>query len=183
MTEPFEPAGAPDEDETSREIMDRGFNQRFLSLEQSNRSLAADVRALTSTLTVVNELQERQRQTMKKQAEIDRSITQNERHAKEREKRSLRVVLGVGLALAVLLPLVSLIVYAGLLRHVNELLDQQQAVAYQSCIARNEGASNSADREATLARLEADPQVKALHANSAAALRKSLLDCNAVKKH
>lgn len=154
------------------------FEERFASLEESNRALAADVRTLTSTLRVVNDLQKEQAEQRTRQDEADRKLISAKTEADERDARTRKIVGGVSLALAIVLPLVSMLVYFSLIQHVNELLQSQQMSFFKSCSIRNQATRDNIARELALADADKDKDVKQIHTASAQALSKSIVDCN-----
>lgn len=154
------------------------FEQRFASLEESNRLLAADVRTLTATLQVVNDLQLEQAKQRRITDETAAKVAVVEIDTQERIKRTRRASLSIAFGLAILLPLVSTLVYLSLLQHVNDLLQAQKRSSYQSCLIRNQATEENASREEALARLDPAKVTRDLHAESARKLRGSMIDCN-----
>ncbi len=157
------------------------FESRFATLEESNRMLAADVRALTAALQVINQLQREQREAAERARRTDARVGEVEKEARLRAARTQRVV-GFGtLTLAVLLPLVSLIVYASLIGHVNDLLNQQAEDRLAACKQRNIGTQVNVDRERELGLLEpAGSQRRAIHLESSKKLAATAINCDAL---
>ncbi len=154
------------------------FETRFASLEAASRSLSLDVRTLNETLQVVGALQKEQAETRRRQDEADRNLAIAKSEADARESRTRRTFGGVSLALAILLPVVSMVVYYSLIQHVDDLLAAQRANSFMSCTIRNEAAKANIQRELTLADLEDRAALKTVHRDSAQALRASLVDCS-----
>lgn len=155
---------------------------RFKDLEDSNARLAADVRALTSMLQVVNDLQIEQRAAQRRADATEKKVQAVESAANERIARTRQAVNIAAATLAVLLPVVSIIVYISLINHVNDLIDVQNRNAYTNCNIRNRGTMENADREGALAKLEDNPALKKIHTDSSVKLRGSLTDCSKYKK-
>jgi hypothetical protein len=153
------------------------LEERFASLEESTRSLSADVRSLVVALQAIKEIEARQREIATRTAATETKLSKAEVAAKEREKRTRKAVGMTGLAMAVLLPAVSILVYWSLISHVNDLLDQGRKDRLASCQTRNGGTQSNLDREQILARLEKDPAARKAHADSAEQLSHSLVDC------
>lgn len=159
------------------------FEERFASLEEASRALSADVVSLNKTLTVVNELQVSQREQAAKIAAAEANAVTIQKATEEREARTKRVFNAMWLSLGILLPIVSIAVYASLIMHVNALLTEQYANSYKSCMVRNQGTLDNADREGQLAHADKDPDVIRIHAESEAKLRKGIVDCSRYKKY
>lgn len=150
---------------------------RFASLEASSDSLAGDVKALTQVLTVVADLQSEQQAQARRNEETRKFIEKQQHENERRIERARSSSKLIGLAFAVLLPIVSILVYATLLQHVNNLLDEQAKNRLVSCGIRNEATLSNIRREQTLADLEKDPAVKHAHENSVEELKRSLVNC------
>lgn len=156
------------------------MEERFASLEQSNVALASDVRALTATLQIVNELQVEQRAQARRQMELDEAVAQTRHETDLRLRRTRRAVNVATLSVALLLPLVSIIVYLVLLDHVNDLLDRNSADRVAACQARNEGTMANVKRERLLASIANEEREARIHSQSADEIEKSLIDCGSV---
>lgn len=150
---------------------------RFASLEASNDLLTGHVKALTDAISIVNELQSEQQAMARRNEETRKMIEKRQAETEARIERNRVSSRLVGFAFAILLPVVSILVYATLLQHVNNLLEQQAKNRLTSCGIRNEGTLSNIRREQTLADLEQDPAVKHAHENSVAELKKSLVNC------
>lgn len=155
----------------------RTFEERFASLEDASRALSADVSALNLTLQVVAQLQIEQREQAARQAKTEEAIKAAKVESEMRDTRTRKVVNTVALTLAVLLPLVSILVYWSLIQHVNQLLQAQQTGLYSSCTVRNEATMANVLREKELAKTEPLPAIAKIHQDSAVALSKSVVDC------
>jgi hypothetical protein len=142
------------------------FEERFTSLERSNLALAVDVRALTETLQIVNELQIEQRAAARRAADTDLRLA--------RTRRSINVAT---IAMAILLPLISIIVYLVLIAHVNNLLNENDADRQAACNTRNQGTMADIARERRLAAFETNKELKKVHTDSADEISKSVIDC------
>lgn len=177
--QPSSPEGPLSREESEASAND--IEERFASLDEASRSLSIDVAALNDTLRTVAALQVEQRAQRDRQAETDRKVAQTQHESSERDRRTRRALFSVGLGLAILLPLVSALVYASLLVHVNDLLAQQNAARFENCKTRNMATLENAKREEILGRLEDNLQLKQIHLNSATDLRKGLVDCNRYK--
>lgn len=153
------------------------FEERFTTLEASNVSLAADIRALTTTLKVVNELQVEQRAQARRVEDTEKVVSSNKSETDERLARTRRSVNVATLAMAILLPVVSIIVYLVLIDHVNDLLDENSSDRRAACENRNAGTQADVDRERLLAQIEDDPMAKKIHSDSATEIAKSKIDC------
>lgn len=153
------------------------IEERFASLEASNESLIGHVQALTKALEVVADLQTQQQALAARNEETRNFLEKRQAEAELRIDRARRSASLIGFGFAILLPLVSILVYATLIQHVNELLAQQAKSRLISCSIRNEGTMSNIRREQTLADLEKDPAVKHAHENSVIELRRSLVDC------
>jgi hypothetical protein len=159
----------------------RLLERRFATLEEASRNLSLDVQALTETLKVVSQLQVEQREQRRKQTELDEAIVQARRDAQERNARTRKTfLLGIG-ALAVILPLVSVLVYWSLLANVNQLLREQRATSYASCQTRNQSTADQAAREQALADAEKDQTLRVVHSRSAEQLRSGTVNCSKFK--
>lgn len=153
------------------------LEERFASLEESTRSLSADVRSLVVALQAIKEIEARQREIATRTAATEAKLSKAEIAAKAREKRTRKAVSTIGLAMAVLLPAVSILVYWSLITHVNNLLDQGRQDRLASCQTRNGGTQSNLDRERILANIVKDPAERKVHADSAEQLSHSLVDC------
>jgi hypothetical protein len=160
---------------------DRSFEERFASLEEASRALSADVSALNLTLQVVAQLQTEQREQATRQAKTEESVKTAKVESELRDARTRQVVNMVALTLAVLLPLVSILVYWSLLNHVNSLIAQQQADRFASCTVRNAATLENVRRETELGKIEPNDTVRAIHVQSAQILQKGVIDCNRYK--
>lgn len=188
-TDPFEPhptdlpgapGGEPSDGDAINvvEVQPVSMEERFASLEESNKALASDVRALTTTLQVVNELQIEQRSQSRRQTEMDAQLALTKQETEARLARTRRSVTVATLAMAVLLPVVSIIVYTVLIAHVNDLLDRNSADRRTACDQRNEGTMANVRRERLLASIETDEQARRIHTQSADEIESSLIDCD-----
>jgi hypothetical protein len=159
----------------------RLLERRFATLEDASRNLSLDVQALTETLKVVSQLQVEQREQRRKQNQLDADIIQARRDSVERNNRTRKTFLwGIG-ALAVILPLVSVLVYWALLSNVNQLLKEQRVNSFNSCSTRNQSTLDQAARERALADAEKDADLRAVHSRSAEQLRAATVDCSRFK--
>ena len=154
------------------------YDQQLRELDDSNRMLAADVKALADTISTVNALQIEQRRQQRENEETARRVTQVEKEADARIRRTRQTINLTTGALAVLLPLVSILVYLSLLNQVQGLLDQQARDRVTSCKQRNIGTQANIDRERKLASYTTDPRTAAAHTESANQLEKSIIDCD-----
>lgn len=160
------------------------FETRFAGLEAASRLLSADVQALTSSLMVVAELQRQQREQAIKQAEIEATVALQKEQVDEREVRTRKAFKNLGLALAIILPLISIGVYLSLLNHVNNMIDNNNKQAYASCSARNASQLQNAARERSLASYETNVHIKDIHLKSAYSQEHTLSNCSRwLKKH
>ncbi len=183
MTEPTGPAtpdpSEPGEPAPSAANIPRPTIEQFRILDEGNRMLAGDVRGLTESLALLQQLQENQRETDRRAREAQANVNRVERESTERNARVRRsFTLATG-AMAILLPLVSILVYASLIQHVDNLLSQQRRDRIASCQARNAGTLGNIAREEILAELDENPAVQKAHRDSVVALRASLIDCDA----
>lgn len=153
------------------------LEERFASLEESTLTLSTDVKGLTAAIGIVNAIQTKQSAIERRAEEVRRAMDERNTEQEERIRRTRRATNLVGLTLAVLLPVASIIVYVVLLQHVNTLLDRQAQDRYASCVARNLGTEAGIRREQTLARLEKNDELKAAHTRSARELATSLINC------
>jgi hypothetical protein len=158
------------------------MRESFDALKEASDTLNLNVEALNHTLQAVNALQVEQARQKKVQEKAEQDLEAARIESEQRDARTRRTFTFVGLSLAVLLPLVSLLVYAALLNHVNDLLDQQQASRYSNCIARNQATTENIRRELELAKIGDDPKVMAIHRQSAEELAKGQVDCSTYKK-
>lgn len=158
------------------------FDERFASLEQASRSLSLDVQGLNKTLIIVAELQKEQQVQRRRQDEADALIIATKTEHDEREHRLRRTFGGVSLALTVLLPLASIIVYWVLIDHVSDLLDNQKKGFFNSCTVRNQATRDNITRETALSAADPNPATRKIHNESAEALRKSIVDCSVYRK-
>lgn len=172
MTEdsPFTPIEPPASEGPS-------FEERFTTLESSNNRLAADVRALTATLQIVNELQIEQRAAARRADETNQRIDAGKTDTDYRIMRTKRSIQVATFAMAILLPLVSIVVYLVLIDHVNDLLRENDADRRAACETRNRGVMADYERERQLAATERDPDLKKVHADSAAKIHSSIINC------
>lgn len=154
------------------------FEERFSSLERSNVALAADVRALTETLQIVNELQIEQRAQARRAIETEERLDANKTDTDLRLARTRRSINVATVAMAILLPLVSIIVYLVLIDHVNDLLSENDTDRRAACDTRNQGTQADIARERRLAEFETNPELKKVHSDSADQIAKSLIDCD-----
>lgn len=156
------------------------IDAKFAALEEASRSLSADVQTLNSHLEVVNKLQTEQREISRRNEETQRHLNKVETEAVERSKRTQRVLRWVGWGMAVLIPLVSILVYWSTIAHVNDLLSQSRAERLRGCEIRNEATRAHQRREDALAAAESDPLKKRIHEESARELTRLTVDCAAV---
>lgn len=154
------------------------FETRFASLEEASRSLSLEVISLSDALRIVAQIRQEQSAQRQRQDEADRALLEAKNAADVREARTRRVFGGVSLALAVLLPLVSILVYWALIQHVGDLLTAQKQGFAVSCQTRNQAVMDNARREQQLAEAETDARVKRIHEESAEALTKNIVDCS-----
>lgn len=153
------------------------FDARFSSLEASNRLLAQDVRALTATIQIVSDLQIEQRKINERNAETERKVATVAKETDEKIAHNRQRATRTAVILAILLPIVSIVVYALLIDHVNELLNQQAHDRKAACLTRNAGTLADARREESLAAIEVNPTAKAIHEKSAAEIRGNVINC------
>lgn len=154
------------------------MEERFASLEAATRSLSGDVQALTSIMGVVSELQVKQQEQQKRVAETEAKVEAARKDTYERMTRVNRVIAYMAVAFAVLVPTVTVLVYASLISHVNDMIAENNKTAYASCIMRNKATELNADREDALAAVENDPETAIIHTRSAEQLRRSFSDCS-----
>lgn len=159
-----------------------GLNTQMTDLRSAGASLSADISGLKQTLLVVKDLQVQQSTQAERQRATDMRLERDRIDSMARESRLRRTLSILTLVLGVTLPLVSILVYAALISHVDALLDEQKASAYTSCTVRNRSAIDNADREKRLAALEPTAQLRAVHAQSSQELRQNLNDCSKYKK-
>jgi cell division protein ZapA (FtsZ GTPase activity inhibitor) len=157
------------------------LDARFAGLEAASRGLSADVTALNSTLLVVADLQRKQREQAARQQKTEQEIAAARQMNAERDARTRTATRAFATALAILIPLISILVYWSLIVHVNELLSTQSADRFTGCQVRNDATRENATRENALGQLESDPKLKALHLDSAAQLNRSLVNCDKYK--
>jgi hypothetical protein len=112
------------------------MERRFATLEMSTRELAVEVHGLTQNLVDVA-------------------------HAEQRQRRFNSRVRVVGVALLVFVTLAAASIYAVLLAHVNQLIDNQGQAVYVACSQRNAANDVLAKRYRALAAVVDDPDVKA----------------------
>lgn len=183
MTEPTRTPGDPGDPGEPGDIWVQMFESRFGSLEESNRSLASDVRALTSTLKIVNDLQIEQREMARRNTERDHRVDSVEKDAAAKIARTRTALNLVGITLTVLLPLVSLVVYLSLIAHVNDLLNQQGRDRLAACLQRNSGTAAEVRREQQLADLQpAGSPERGIHQQSAQAIARTAINCQQIYK-
>lgn len=151
---------------------------RFASLETACRDLSGDVHALTETLIVVVDLQREQREQALRQERTEKEIATAKEVAAARYARTRAATRWITVGLSVLIPLASVVVYASLLVYVNELLDTQNKDRYANCTTRNLATEANITREELLGRIEKTEGLRRAHADSAAALKRSQLDCS-----
>ena len=163
------------------------------TLNASNKQLSIDVRALTDAVMLVQKLDAEQQEMKLKAAEAEKRIAEVDLVTQDKINRTRRAGIVAAAFAAVVIPVVSILVYLALINHVNQLLDEQreQAAALQetanrnsftSCTTRNMAAVENAQREEELAKIETDPRVVRIHAESAAKLRTTLNDCSKYQK-
>lgn len=158
------------------------FGQRFASLEAASRNLSLDVQSLDETLKIVNALQVEQKAQRERQDQADLNLAIAKDAADQRDMRTRRISVGVALALAIVLPIVSILIYGALIHHVSNLLTTQKAGFYASCMTRNQATLDNIKRERLLAEAETNPKVRKIHLDSAASLGRGLPNCNAYLK-
>lgn len=158
------------------------FEERFATLEASNNSLANDIRALTATLQIVNELQIEQKAQARRQLEAETMAAVDKKATEVRLDGQRRAINVAAIAVAILLPLVSLVVYLFLLNHVNDLLDRNSSDRQAACEARNAGTQADVRREQLLADISDDPAERKIHQDSSDEIAESLIDCASLYK-
>lgn len=163
---------------------ERTFDERFASLEDSNRALAANVLALTQSLRVLSDIQTQIRDQKQRQDEADKALVLAKDEADARDARTRQVTKVGGFSLAIVLSLVAILVYGALINHVSDLLADQRAQFYKSCLTRNAATMSNVVRELALAAADKDKDVKAIHERSARELSspQSQPDCNRYRK-
>jgi hypothetical protein len=154
------------------------LENRFASLENACHALSTNVMALTDTLVIVADLQREQREQTLRQEKTDREIAAAKKMAAARYARTRTVTRWIALGMSVLIPVVSVIVYASLLVYVNELLRSQNKDRFANCTTRNLATAESIRREELLGKLDDNPAVRQVHLSSAIELKKSQLDCS-----
>jgi hypothetical protein len=154
------------------------MRESFDSLKEASDNLALNVEALNHTLQAVNALQIEQARQKEVQEQAEKDLETARIESEQRDARTRRTFTFVGLALAILLPLVSIIVYAALLKNVNDLLDDQKSGFYNTCLTRNQATVENIRREQQLAKFEDNAQLKAIHLQSAEELAKGKIDCS-----
>lgn len=172
--------GIPEEPEIllgDEHLSEAEMRESFIKLGASNEALTARVADLTDTLKIVHAMQVRQTEMKEKQELVEAEVIAHKHESEERDRRTRRIFTFAGVALAVILPLVSILVYAALLNHVNDLLDQQKDGFYKTCLTRNQATNDNIRRESLLAKYETNPDIKAIHTDSAQQLTKSIIDC------
>lgn len=158
------------------------IEERFASLGDASRNLASDVQALTSAISTISALQERQRELAEKQDAQETALYEQQIEQVELDNRVRGRVRKATIGFAIILPIGAIVVYLVLIAHVNDLINQNNKAAYASCSARNESQLQNAIRESTLAQYETNPKIKAVHQTSAQQLRTTLSDCSRWKK-
>jgi fatty acid desaturase len=153
------------------------LESRFTSLEDASRNLSADVRGLNATLLVVADLQTKQREQAARMEKAEAEARSAKQLATDQDRRNLMIWRWGALILAVVLSVISLLLYFLLTQHVNDLIDAQAQDRYQQCQLRNAGTVASYTREEALAKLESDPDIARLHSDSAKVLRRAVLQC------
>lgn len=153
------------------------FEQRFASLDAASRTLSGDVAALNDTLQVVTALQKEQAEQKLRQAAVENQVTETIKRTKARDRRNRNAIFGVAIGLAVLLPIVSILVYASLITHVNLLLTQQDVQRYQNCLGRNAATMENSDRERKLGDIETNAALKEIHLDSSRTLKATVRAC------
>lgn len=161
---------------------DREILARFSTLEGSNLSLAAEVQGLTKVLNVISDLQVEQRRIRETAEQAEREVKRVEREATARDHRARQVTSRWTLAAAVILPLVSIIIYVALLDHVNRLLNETDESRIRVCETVNSGTSANIQREQILASAETHSALRQAHERSVAALRRSIVNCAAIRQ-
>lgn len=136
------------------------LEERFSGLEASNRDLTDEIRKLSEALINVHEL-------TKKHQILDAKS--------DRIRRNVRATT---LAFAIVLPLLTLGLYATLVDHVDDLFDDFNATRYQGCVDRNAATIENARRERALADAEDNAAIRAIHQQSAKTLDGTLVDCS-----
>ncbi len=157
------------------------MRESMRQLDEGSRMLRDDVKGLTDTLHLLQDVQDKQRLAELENIKTRAKVTEIQRETQERGNRLRRSIGMVGLALAILLPLVSTLVYISLIEHVDNLLSQQRTDRIAACQARNAGTQGNIAREEQLAILDENPAVQKAHRDSVIALRGSLLNCNTGK--
>jgi hypothetical protein len=165
---------------TTNPLQDESFETRFASLEDASRNLSADVQALNSTLLVVADLQSKQREQALRMEKTESDAREAKLAAEDQDRRVKNVGRAIALALAIILPLASILMYWGLTQHVNDLIADQQALRYEQCLQRNLATQANIDRELALAEMDKDSDVSKIHSDSAVSLRKGLVTCKHV---
>lgn len=155
---------------------------RFATLETACLNLSTNVTALTDTLIIVADLQRQQREQAQRQEKTERELAAAQAISAARYLRTRTVTRWVALAMSVLIPVVSIIVYGSLLVYVKDLLHSQNKDRYANCLTRNKATTESIRREELLGRVDKDPEVRKVHLDSAEELAKSQLDCSQYKE-
>lgn len=171
-----EPTAEP-ETATDEEGDQERMRESFAILTETSRELVEHVQALTETLKVVNGLQQDMMHQRERQDSIDKEIALNRAASEDRDTRTRRTLTFAGVCMGILLPLVSILIYAALINHVNDLLDGQKKGFYTTCLTRNQATQDNITREKALADADKDAQVEAIHNESAQDLAKSIVDC------
>lgn len=154
------------------------LEQRFASLEEASRGLSLDVQTLNDALRTVAQLTVEQAAQKRRQDDADQALIDAKTQADARENRNRRTFGGLALGLAVILPLASILVYAALISHVNDLLSAQQSGFFNSCSLRNQATRDNVSRENALADANTDPVIVRIHRSSAENLSRSIVNCS-----
>ena len=162
-------------------------------LEASTRRLTAEIDRLGATLTRVRKLEDEQVELREQttlamynalaahdtaDASAERLDTMHD-EAHRREVRRRYVVRLFIVGLMILLPIVAALVYAAVLTRVDGLVDRQRGDLIHGCQNRNATVQVTIDREQSLADLEKDPTLKAIHLKSVESYKKLVVDCTA----
>jgi cell division protein FtsB len=134
-----------------------GLETRFATLEDSNKTLAAEVHQLTTLITEVQGLRE----------------------SEERTRRRLRTIaLGLILAIAV----AALVVFGATLARVNTLLNSQAESTRGVCMSRNAQTDGLRARFVQLAGQTDDARTRDIYLTFSRELSGSRVDCNRLNR-